>query len=58
MTKEQIVEKVIELGRRAAILSSRGYDVSKIDNELTELYRENPEAYNEGYKEVKISFGY
>ena len=55
---KKIVERVIDLGRESAILSSRGWDVKKQDNELSELYSKNPDAYTEGYKEVKKSFGH
>ena len=58
MTSPQIIKEVFELGRESAILSSRGWDISKQDSRLSELYKLNPEAYSIGYKKVRRSFGY
>ena len=58
MKTKELEKRVFDLGCESAILSSRGWDTAKQDEELSKLYEENPEAYARAYKKVKANFGY
>ena len=61
--KSELIEKVENAVSMSAILSSRGRDTRKYDDECTKLYKEcvdigMEDAYRMGYKRACASFGY